>query len=98
MEKLFDILGINLTDFVSSYEETLAKPWLDQGEKIGIAKGEKIGKAKVLVRLLETRFGEVPEELRNRVYKASEKNLDSWLVSVLDAKDIKSVFRRRQNS
>ena len=130
MEKLFDILGINMTDFVSSYEETLVKPWLDQGETIGIAKGEKIGiakgekigiakgekigiakgekigkakgekigKAKVLVRLLVTRFGEVPEELRNRVHEASEKTLDSWLVSILDAKDIKSVFRRRQNS
>ena len=114
METLFDMLEVNMNDFVSSYEENLAKPWLDQGTKIGIEKGEKIGiekgekigiekgekvwKANVLVSQLEERFSEVPEELRDRVNEASEKTLDAWLVSVLEAKDIESVFRHGQNS
>ena len=98
MGTLFDMLEVNMNDFVSSYEEDLANRWLDQGTKIGIEKGEKVWKANVLVRQLEERFSEVPEELRDRVNEASKKTLDAWLVSVLEAKDIESVFRHGQNS
>ena len=55
------------------------------------AKGEQRGRAELLVRLLEHRFGELSAELRSRVQAASIQELDDWglrLVSVATLEDV----------
>ena len=57
-----------------------------EGLAEGEARGEARGEAKSLLRLLERRFGPLPEWARERVSAASLEQLDAWLDGVLDAR------------
>ena len=63
---------------------TAAETWMEQG------KAE--GKAETLLRLMERRFGAVPEAARARISAASVADLDGWLDAILDAGDVDEVF------
>ena len=63
-------------------EETVAyKTIFGRGE----AKGETLGKANSLKRLLRRRFGPLSNWAGERIDKASSEQLDTWLDQVLDA-------------
>ena len=61
---------------------TIAQELIERGKTEGKAEGE----AKSLLRLLERRFGPLPEWARERVSAASVEQLDAWLDGVLDAR------------
>ena len=63
--------------------------WIATGE----ARGEAKGKAETLIKLLESRFGEVIADIRERIAKATNDQIDAWSVAVLTAKDLDSVFQ-----
>ena len=63
-----------------------------EGMAEGMAEGRAKGMAEILLRLLERRFGAVPEAARARVCTASIADLDGWLDAILDAEDIDGVF------
>ena len=67
-----------------------------KGEARGLAKGEALGFAKGrkrdLTRLLERRFGPLPDAARTRVEGASLDQLDAWLDRVLDAESLTVVL------
>ena len=65
---------------------------LAEGEARGLAEGEVRGKAETLLRLLERRFGCVPESARARVAHGSAAELDAWLDALLDAHSLEAVF------
>jgi hypothetical protein len=65
---------------------------LEQGRVQGRAEGQAEGRAKSLVRLLQKRFGTLPEHLRARVFEADAQSLDAWLDRVFDAPDLQAVF------
>ncbi len=56
------------------------------------AEGEQIGVANVLLRLLERRFGAVPDEVRDRVVAADVTVLEEWSLRVLDAGSLEEVL------
>ncbi|MBS0421599.1 MAG: Rpn family recombination-promoting nuclease/putative transposase [Proteobacteria bacterium] len=62
------------------------------GHAEGHAVGRAEGQAKSLVRLLERRFGALPEPIRAQVFSADVQTLDAWLDRVFDAKDLQAVF------
>jgi predicted transposase/invertase (TIGR01784 family) len=62
------------------------------GRTEGRAEGRAEGQARSLVRLLEKRFGTLPEPLRSEVFDADEQTLDAWLDRVFDAADLQAVF------
>ena len=58
----------------------------------GKAEGITEGEAKLLTRLLEKRFGEIPPTLRERILTAEVATLETWCDRVLQAPDLQSVF------
>jgi len=63
---------------------TIAEKWLQEGRQEG--------EANSLARLLERRFGAVPDAVRERVATASLEQLDTWLDAVIDAESLDEVF------
>ncbi len=63
-----------------------------EGQAKGRAEGRAEGQATSLVRLLERRFGHLPEHLRTRVFAADVQSLDTWFERAIDAADLQSVF------
>ena len=60
-----------------------------EGAALGFAKGE----AKSLIRLLERRFGPLPDADRARIEGADLDQLDAWIDRVLDVESLEAVFR-----
>jgi hypothetical protein len=63
-----------------------------RGIQIGEQRGEQRGKANLLLDLLETRFGPVPEEFRARIGQADAALLSHWSRRLLTADSIEAVF------
>ena len=59
-------------------------------ERIGIVKGE----SRMLKRLLERRFGVLPEWASEKLGCAKEKDLEAWSEAVLTAPTLEAVFRK----
>ena len=76
---------------------------LDQGETKGRAKGRAEGRAKgcaegradSLKRLLEHRFGQLPEAVVSLIASASQAELVAWFTAALDATSLVAVFEGR---
>lgn len=70
--------------------------YFDQGKAEGLtqgwAEGRTEGVAKVLVRLIEKRFGGVSPRQRQRIFSADVATLEGWVERVSDAPDLQSVF------
>lgn len=69
--------------------------YVTSAERIGIAKGRQEGLvigAKMLNRLLEHRFGTLPETTLSRVLAADEEQLNQWLSNALEAATLDAVF------
>jgi len=50
------------------------------------------GEAKLLLRILPHRFGPLPDEISERVYRADPKTIETWADRVLDAESLEDVF------
>jgi hypothetical protein len=69
-------------------EGWLTQPYYDQGK----AEGEAQGEAKILTRLLERRFGTLPDPLRQRIFTADVGSIEAWAERTFDAPDLQSIF------
>ena len=63
-----------------------------RGRAEGEARGRILGRASILSRQLEHRFGRLPATVRERVRSASVQDLDAWGHAVLDAPTLEAVF------
>ncbi len=70
----------------------ITQPYFEDGLEQGRAQGRAEGQAKSLVRLLENRFGTLPNPLRAQVLNAEVQSLDAWLDRAFDAPDLQAVF------
>lgn len=61
-------------------------------EKRGMQQGEVSGRAKMLLKLLVLKFGELPEGLVARVEEADLETLDCWAERVLTADSLHDIF------
>ncbi len=82
--------------YVSSFEragiEKGLKQGLEQGLEKGLEQGMQQGQAKVLIRQLERRFGELPQWARDRLDAGAPEALEAWTDAVLSAATIEAVF------
>ncbi|MFZ4802884.1 MAG: hypothetical protein ACOYLR_13270, partial [Chlorobium sp.] len=74
------------------YITSVERIGMARGEVIGMEKGVVIGSAGLLRRLLEHRFGVLPEWALGALSGASEQELDAWGVAVLTAPTLEAVF------
>ena len=70
---------------------TVAEAWVQEAK----AEGRVEGKAETLLRLLQRRFGPVPERARARVAVGSAAEIDAWIDALLDAQSVTEVFDAR---
>jgi hypothetical protein len=73
----------------------LTQPYYDKGKAEGLAEGLAEGKTIVangLARLLEKRFGVVPDLVRQRIFSADTQCIEAWFERALDAPDLQAVF------
>jgi hypothetical protein len=74
----------------------MAETWLEEGRTEGRAQGHVLGiqagEKRVLLRLLELRFGKVPKSYQTRIAAADADTLLFWSEQVLFAKRLADVF------
>jgi predicted transposase YdaD len=95
-----DVLHEALRRLVPKREERImggfAQPYFDKGKAEGIAEGiaegEARGRAKILSRLLEKRFGALPQSIQQQIAAADVVSIEAWVDRALDAPDLRSVF------
>ena len=69
--------------FVSTYDQILQE---------GEVRGETRGRAQLLLRMLQKRFGRIPAATRKRVEQAPSAVIDRWAEAMLDAESLPDVF------
>lgn len=63
-----------------------------EGRAEGLAEGLTKGRAETILRMLQRRFGTVPEDLAVRVHTGSPADLDRWTDRILDASSLADLF------
>ncbi|MEO5363902.1 MAG: DUF4351 domain-containing protein [Magnetococcus sp. DMHC-8] len=66
-----------------------------RGIRIGEQKGRQEGEAVFLLRLLQRRFGTLPDRVIQQVHNADPSTLERWGDQVLDAQSLDGVFAER---
>jgi predicted transposase YdaD len=76
----------------SRWEQETVDRGRKEGRTEGRKEGHKEGERAALLRLLERRFGALPEAVTARVADASTNEIESWLDRVLDASSLDDVL------
>ena len=66
--------------------------WEKNIEQRGEQQGERIGEARMLLRQLQRRFGDLPSDARDKIAKADLPILKEWSLRILDAQSLEDVF------
>ncbi|MBF0414501.1 MAG: DUF4351 domain-containing protein [Magnetococcales bacterium] len=81
---------------IATFEENQKMPYITSVERIGMRKGEQIGEqrgeAKMLTRMLQRRFGSVPDWASEKITKAEPPALEDWSLRIFDAQSLDDVF------
>ncbi|GAB4365266.1 MAG: hypothetical protein Kow0060_22620 [Methylohalobius crimeensis] len=67
----------------------LAERFIEQGIQQSMQQGE----ARILIRLLQRKFGDLPEDIRQRIEAADVDTLLVWSDRVLTARNLEEVVR-----
>lgn len=78
---------------VEAWERKLRQDAREEGLEEGLAAGTRAGEIAMLVRLLERKFGRVPDELRRRLAGADKLQLEVWADALIDARSMEELFR-----
>jgi len=74
--------------YITSIERLARKEGLEKGREEGLEEGREEGAARLLLRLLEHRFGELPEAVIQRVYQLSLAEAEALVDQALGAESI----------
>ncbi|MBF0181049.1 MAG: cytosolic protein [Magnetococcales bacterium] len=98
-------LDMQLLNEINAFEESQKMPYISSVERIGQEIGEKRGKeigkkigkqqgqAKLLLKLLQERFGLVPKPVRNKVTAAKPDDIDLWARRLFKADSLQAIFQ-----
>lgn len=79
-----------------SFSERYTQKGMQQGMQIGLEQGIEQGIEKGLISILliqlQSRFGEVPPNINEKIERADMQELNRWLVNILEAETIEGVF------
>jgi Domain of unknown function (DUF4351) len=82
---------MNIAEIQQQVEE--ARQMLrDEGRRIGERQGERQGERRLLLRMLRSQFGELPQPVVARIEAAEPDELEGWGERVLTAKSLAEVF------
>jgi hypothetical protein len=84
-------------NMLATRAEEWKRQWLQEGRAEGLEKGRVEGRlegeATLLLRLLERRFGALPNAVQDRIAAADAAALETWGLRVLDAASLDEVLR-----
>ena len=87
---------LEVRNMLATRAETWKQQWMNEGEQKGRLEGEQKGRQKgeaaLLLRLLERRFGVLPDWARDRITAADTLSLEEWGLRVLDAGSLEDVL------
>jgi Putative transposase, YhgA-like/Domain of unknown function (DUF4351) len=87
---------LEVRNMLATRAETWKRQWLQEGEQKGRLEGEQKGRqegeAALLLRLLERRFGALPDWARDRIAAAGTASLEEWGLRVLEAGSLEDVL------
>jgi len=88
-------IGIDESTVSKALQEILAEERAAAAQAAARAAAEASvrSKAETLRRQLEKRFGPAPQQVHERIGRASAEQLDTWLDHVLDAQSIEEIFK-----
>lgn len=66
--------------------------FIEQGKLEGRQEGRQEGQATILLRLLQLKFGDVPEAVRRKIERADPRTLLVWSERVLTAAGIEQII------
>ncbi|WP_144049484.1 DUF4351 domain-containing protein, partial [Vreelandella massiliensis] len=64
----------------------------EEGHKAGLEQGTLLGERRFLTKLLNKRFGELPDWAQQRIEEADAVQLDRWTDDVLDAHNLDTLL------
>jgi len=79
---------LEVRNMLATRAESWKRQWLEEGEQ----KGRLEGEAALLLRLLERRFGPLPDRVRDRIAAADTASLEEWSLRVLDAGSLDDIM------
>jgi hypothetical protein len=85
-------LEIEFEQALMALEEEEKMPYITSIERMGMERGMQQGEAAVLIRQLRRKFGELPEDKRERVETADAETLLEWSDRILTANSIDEVL------
>jgi hypothetical protein len=74
------------------FEAEVKMPYITSIERRGIEQGLQQGEAKVLVRLIERKFGDLPDAYRRQITEADEETILLWSDRLLTAQSLEQIF------
>ena len=72
--------------------DELCEEWKQEGLQQGLQHGLQQGEVSFLLRLLQKRFGELPDSIRGRLAQAPTEQLERWGERLLDATSLEALF------
>jgi hypothetical protein len=81
------VLGPERENAMQTFYEIAAQEAFDKGREEGLE-----GQRAMLLRLLDRRFGAVPEPIAARVAAATSPDIERWIERLLDAASLDDVF------
>jgi len=66
--------------------------WGEEFQRKGLQEGRREGEAHLLLHLLASRFGVLPQGVQERVQQADVSQLERWGERLLDARTLEDLF------
>ncbi len=80
-------------DYIPSFERIAIQKGMQQGIEQGMQQGMQQGESTLLLRLLQRKFNDVPDNYRQRIQSANTETLLTWADRVLDSKTLEEIFK-----
>ena len=96
-----DVLNEQFDHDMFTYEQEIKMPYItttertaiNKGMQLGELKGQQLGEAKLLKKLLARRFGSLPNNIEQRIDSANSDELELWADRVLDVQSLLEIFQ-----
>jgi hypothetical protein len=99
-EEFMNIMEKSMSNDKGGAIMTLAEQFFAKGERKGLIEGERKGKLEgkaegkreTLLRILEEKYGSVPQWYQSKVMEAGIDQVEAWILRAIKAPDLEAVF------
>ena len=78
---------------IKQWEHAIAEQKLKEGREEGRQEGRREGEAIALIKVLQSKFGPLPDWAKQKINQAEAALIDQWLTKQLIAETLEDVFK-----